>query len=395
MEDIVAEHSQKEERTEGAKKLSQVSQTLPQPIKVNSLAEINPWNNEEQEFLCGEDIRSPNGSLLPNSVKVITNYFARKCQSSEKSIFKSQSSVAYRTSQSVKALSQPRKSLNRVNKKTARKLRSQAEKVASAKCKRSRQGSVNSSQNKLFKVTFGESSDQSFTTTDDENSDFDSLSLNNKRDEDQFLHFLDAQLRSKSKMNRSCDNQDQKENNLNRNQEDSMEVTLDSSNKSRVSDEVTIQKPKSNEVAMEENQEKNPEAMSIVSVVEMFTRLRDEMKKGMEDLNTKMEQINISKVSDEDKEQIKTDLAQALDVEIQNDRKDITRLKEDLKLFKFRNRALTNVVERMSVEMKEMKQRLENIELSGCRMRINSLKSPCWFPRKKSMVSWRVSLPNL
>ena len=120
---------------------------------------------------------------------------------------------------------------------------------------------------------------------------------------------------------------------------------------------------------METNDTENPKVIDVASVAAILQDLKAEMAAVRKDVS----EIKGAKdkVSEEVVEKCKDELIEAAALSLEDDRQDIVKLKADLKHFKFRNRALTNVVENMAVEINELKQKMENLELGAARNAIS------------------------
>ena len=120
---------------------------------------------------------------------------------------------------------------------------------------------------------------------------------------------------------------------------------------------------------MEVNDTENPAAMGVASVAVILQDLKSEMAQMRDDIRS-LKDKNEDEVS-ETLEKCKGELIDAVSLTVQDDQENLKKLKNDLKHFKFRNRALTNIVENMSVEIAELRQKMENIEMNTCRNAIS------------------------
>ena len=106
------------------------------------------------------------------------------------------------------------------------------------------------------------------------------------------------------------------------------------------------------------------------SVIEMLNDIKQKVSTLQKDVDEiKKHEVNI------DQDTVKrwsNQVADKVSLDFNEDHKeDINKLKSDLKHFKYRNRTLTDVVQRMSIEMEEIKTKLDNLELSGSRKAIS------------------------
>ena len=117
------------------------------------------------------------------------------------------------------------------------------------------------------------------------------------------------------------------------------------------------------EINMEPNVQNNPAVMSVITVQQMFASLKNQL----DNLNitvTAMQNEKDQKVADAAIEDCTTRVLQKVSDQMDADTATVEKLKSDLKYFKRQNRTLTDVVQRMSIQMSEIQTRLENIEIS-------------------------------
>ena len=109
----------------------------------------------------------------------------------------------------------------------------------------------------------------------------------------------------------------------------------------------------------------------VLSVTQMYTDLKGLINKLQDDVQ-KLQRKDIDQATvDKWSKKVIDKVNRSIDKTCNQDQEEISKLKKDLKHFKFRNRALTEVVDRMSVEMEDLKSKIENIELSGSRKAIS------------------------
>ena len=122
--------------------------------------------------------------------------------------------------------------------------------------------------------------------------------------------------------------------------------------------------------AVEGNTGDNPNVMSVITVQTMFAELRKEIKTLKQSVS-KLEEKSQHNSNEEAVSKCKEEIIQKVTEGIQKDDTEIEKLRNDLKFFKLRNRTLTDVVQRMAVEMDDIKQRLDNVESSGARKAVS------------------------
>ena len=118
----------------------------------------------------------------------------------------------------------------------------------------------------------------------------------------------------------------------------------------------------------EVNDNPNPSGMDVIAVKEMMENLSKEfsaLKTEVRNSRVEKEVIITKQVIDQCKARISKEIQDDMTKYIDHEMNDVKALKEELKHFKYRNRALTDTVERLHVEMEDLKLRLENVEASG------------------------------
>ena len=106
------------------------------------------------------------------------------------------------------------------------------------------------------------------------------------------------------------------------------------------------------------------------TIHEMFSQLKDEfqsMKKELVELRSQKPGVNEKEVTESIKKQVVEEVAQSIGEFYERDSDQIDKVKQDLKHFKFRNRALVNMVQSMHTEIEDLKARMDNVELNNVR----------------------------
>ena len=145
--------------------------------------------------------------------------------------------------------------------------------------------------------------------------------------------------------------------------------------------QTTDQKPDTVEIPMDQDENEHsttettnlevntsqPTVMNLATVAEMFHQINTKMANLTTSVNDLKERERlatsdevIAKCADEIKERVKTDLE-----------RENTKLRSDVSHLKFRNQALTSVVDRLFVEMSDIKQKLENVEMNNARKTVS------------------------
>ena len=280
--------------------------------------------------------------------------FARKSEQdkeSEVALIKSHQS----SQQQLRSTGQAKRKRKKVNRDQARKLKTQARRLATSQNKRTRGVDHASSDTDENNDSQGEcessESDGYFTPK------------TVKGEEDTFLQQLSLQLKTASAAKGdNCKMQHQ--------MEEASSKGCDTFKNQESEQSVVNEQDSVHQTRMDDSEIQNPAVMGITSVVAMFDKLRKDMTQGMDDLNKKLQDIQQApkqEVSETVIEECKNDITRAIEVSLEGDRKELDKVKQDLRYFKFRNRTLTNVVQHMSVEISDLKQRMENIELSNSR----------------------------
>ena len=123
------------------------------------------------------------------------------------------------------------------------------------------------------------------------------------------------------------------------------------------------------EMETESNNEGNPQAIGALEVSEMFKQLKESLMAEIKEVKTEVKTIKlqrIAKVSDEIVQKTKDQVMEMVNHHLESDGgSHVNKLKQELNHVKVQNKTLTDVVENMSLEMADLRMKLENIELSN------------------------------
>ena len=125
----------------------------------------------------------------------------------------------------------------------------------------------------------------------------------------------------------------------------------------------------------EANQNENPTIMSVTTVQQMFSSLQAQMN-TITDQMKKMQEGHDSLVTEKVVARCEEKVLQKVNEQIVNDDRSVVKLEQDLKYYKRKTHTLTDVVQRMSVEMDDMRARLENVEISSSRKAVSVVGLP-------------------
>ena len=137
---------------------------------------------------------------------------------------------------------------------------------------------------------------------------------------------------------------------------------------------------------VEQNDHDNPQILSLKMVQQMFTDIKVEMKEM---------KSSIEKLEKKGKEDMKSitdvcvkEVIQKVNTDDDATSKTTQKLKEDIRHLKYQNKTLTNVLERTTIELDEVKTRLENLEIAGAKkaITINGL----YIDNKKEDGLWQL-----
>ena len=329
-----------------------------------TVEEVNQFDNISEQI--EDKIRTPSGNLKPNSVKEITNYFAKK---NSNVVVRSEKA----TTQPLRKTSHPKIGAHKVKRNIARKLKHKAKLLvantsvhsghASLKVKKNNlQSDKHQSADNYHSCASEDSTASGLSSSDESEGYFTPTSKDHSTvSEEELFQALAAQAR-KSQMEQS-----RLEEGDNQQVQDRSAASIKSPDQAH---NQTVHLTVHESSPMETNESENPAVMSIASVVSMFNKLRSDVNCGVATLAKEVNELKEKQkveVSEIVIESCKKEITESLDVALVKDRDNISTLQKDLRHFKFRNRTLTNVVQSMSVEMADLRQRLENVEVSTCR----------------------------
>ena len=137
-------------------------------------------------------------------------------------------------------------------------------------------------------------------------------------------------------------------------------------------DSLAMERGAANDIDMEDGGQRNPEVVDALTVAEMFAQikrdmasmkaeLKEDMKAELAVLKDTPQKVEISE------EIVESCVSRVVEQVKTNQDIELPKIKQELKHFKYRNRALTDVVERLTVEVSDLKIRLENIELANAK----------------------------
>ena len=112
---------------------------------------------------------------------------------------------------------------------------------------------------------------------------------------------------------------------------------------------------------MESNESVNPEAVGVFSVHAMFVTLKDQIQQ----LSDRIDRKDSVEVSHDLNLNVKEQIEECVNNIVEEQQKQLIKTKADLNHYKLRNRALTNTVDRMSIELTDLKARMDNLELNN------------------------------
>ena len=363
----------------------QVSPTLESDYwKVNKILAQSSDSEDDRS-------RTPSGTVIENSVASLKKLLEAKNIYAK--VDEESSDQGVRNSQIKNKISQPGnlEQQRKISKRKENRLKGQAKQLSLKQskgdtCQLGMPDDKQSTQNSITQfITVTSKKDNSFQEVSgakainlapiavDCLSDFDESEgyytprqFEDNRKEDLFIQELAAQLKSASdqELHSSYSIMDESENSVNVSMEYKKQDIGVAQDTLQLQENMANSSGQVDEIEMEVNDACNPKAMSLTSVATMLQQLKNEIS-GLRSQISGIEKTKGTKIEDEVLQGCKQELAKAVDMEIAEDRKEVTKLKQDLKHFKFRNRALTNVVELMAVEMNDIKQRMENLELNS------------------------------
>ena len=128
-----------------------------------------------------------------------------------------------------------------------------------------------------------------------------------------------------------------------------------------------LEEPSQN-MECEDSVRENPQVLGLATIAEMFRQLKEEIKTDIDGLRTDFADVKKNKNLKVSQAAIKNCTEKVMDnvdAHCKKDQKMIQDLRKEVEHFKFRNKTLTNVVDRMAGEMGELKSRIENLEISS------------------------------
>ena len=344
-----------------------------------------PILSEEEEE---ERLRTPSGTIFTTNVRDISDYFNKasketdSCEEAQSKAVNSQNRES-KTNSAAKKINQPVRPYKRIAKAAERKLKAQAERLIKEKDRTLRRASMITRQNKGDKKRQAkhqqnqqvstDSGDQSLldnTDTESDNYLTPSAVPTEDQSERKFLHMLASQLKFATEhqlfpktMAAMNDIKDRQED-LN-----TAEIETNASKSQACQENVTqpmqIDEKSNN---MENQQEVN--VVSIPTVAEMFSRIRADFAELKQEVQS-MKAAQGQKVSEEVMQKCKQELEATVNFLLPKENSELEKTKKELQHFKYRNQALTNVVQSMSVELEEIKSRLDNVELNSARCAVS------------------------
>ena len=125
---------------------------------------------------------------------------------------------------------------------------------------------------------------------------------------------------------------------------------------------------------MEMNDTGNPEVMSVSTVA----RILKDIKEEMSDMKLKMDQMEKREPKIEVSKDIVEGCAEGIEMAVtENLKKHNESLRADVSHLKYKTQTLTDVVERLNIEIEDLKTRLDGVEIGNCKksITINGLKT--------------------
>ena len=120
----------------------------------------------------------------------------------------------------------------------------------------------------------------------------------------------------------------------------------------------------------EDSNNPNPTVISAITIQEMFQQLKREIKEDIQKVHTEVQSYK-NQVSAQITEQCKGDVMQHVNHEIQQHVTTIKELKQDVAHYKSKTSILTDVVNNMSLQMDELKSKMEGLELSNAKKSVS------------------------
>ena len=302
----------------------------------NAITDLSSESDEDSD----DRYRTPSGTIITANVKKISSIF-------------DSSKDTHTGGKKAKWNSQKATKSKRVTRAIERKLKTKAgQLVAQYNRESHRHGTVSRRQNKeephqLKNIVNSQPEDESsasegyFTPKRVELSESDEC-------DSEFLHVLASQLKTVTSVK------------MNTQQSQSASLNSVPTTENGQESQMVIEM----DAEMSEEQITNPSAMSLVNVAAMFDQLRGDVQQLRKEVKGLQKEDN-QRVSEVVIERCKKELEQTMTFLTSNETKDNEVLKADLKHCKFKNNALTNIVEMQSVEINDLKARIDALELNA------------------------------
>ena len=320
------------------------SQNILYQTQLLNTSSDSDWESEEDRN------RTPSGSIVPDK-RNIRHFFEKKSQNS--------SEVADLTSSQEEQRGLKDTSAKAVNRRGVRKAKIKGKKAKVRTSKSKLQARLITHQNKLVTSRqkdkqcvhrdFNNKGEKSDSATDSDyltptaNRSFDLNSTHQSDDsETQFLYQLAAILPAHPG-NMADDNT-----------EDQSNINGDN----QLENKTTWQ-----EAEVEENTDENPTTMSITAVIEALNKLKKEMKADLRDELRKAREEDTKKF-DCEMEQIRKQLGSEVSTQIESS-KTLKKMQHEIDYWRFKSDTLTDICERLHVEITDLTTRIENLELNN------------------------------
>ena len=334
------------------------------------LSEGVPVLTHSSEDDTEERPRTPSGTVITANVKNISDYF-NKAQKSKRSDSPSIKSINSQRRATLNRTNQTERQYKRIAKSAERKLKAKAERLIRAKDQEL--GLTVKRQNKQRKARKQKVSSCEQVLSDDQSSDSEGYHtpeafVTDYQSETGFLHHLAKQLKFIDHRGETIATTTMSGNS---DQEPTGHIkSVDQPNEGQT-EKMQIDE---NATASPEMQE-DPKVMALPTIAEMFNRLRQdfsELKKEVKEMKDAQTKV----VSDEVVQKCKVELKETLDFIAPKENEELEKVKKELRHFKFRNQALTNVVQALSGEVDDLRSRMENVELntSRCAVTVSGLQ---------------------
>ena len=349
--------SQKKRKAKDHRPRRKVQVTNTKKATVTSKSSSSDFDFDEERN------RTPSGSILTPKVKQITNFFQPKVdkKSSEGAVFKGHSSQQNRRPVSHRIA-------KHVNRKIASTVNSRSLCSASVRtCKNNNNKTGTDCENtdNSWIEDSSESETEGYFTP---NTDQRSL----KSPDREFLYKLSTLLKEATEedlfKNKNMSEQvSEIANTSSDDQRSENRCDAVQANKTGTEHEAIVNETLDNE-EMEVNTDKNPQALAIASVLEMLKEIKRDFR------------AEIGKVRDEDiavfkselknckavnKEEVKTQVKAEIKTVLKDEIKAVETMKEEVAYWKRKSQVLTDICDRMNVEIADLTSRVENLELNN------------------------------